>query len=109
MKPIFNVKKTLGGRATGNSPSSYAKASGGIIITDTPTLVEHEFDIVGVSNFWLLNAGTLDVAFTITGSATFGGFGSSGTMPVTTYEIVSVLSGGSVLVSYNPSTDWTPA
>jgi hypothetical protein len=109
MAPIYRVKKVKGGKALGNSPQSYAKASGGIVTTDTPTLVEHEFNIAGVSNFLLLNAGTLDVAYTITGSASFGGFSTSGTMSVTTYEVVSVLSGGSVVVSYNPTTDWTPA
>lgn len=108
MQPIYKVKKNKGGKALGNSPQSYAKASGGILITDTATLVEHDFSIPGVSNFLLLNAGTLDVAYTIVGSATFGGFSTSGTMSVTSYELVSTSSGSSIVVSYDPSTDWTP-
>ncbi len=108
IQPIYEKRKMLGGSGTGNSPSSFALAAGGTITTNTPTLVEHTYDIAGTTIFVLLNAGTLNVTYTIVPSATFGGNGSSGTMAVTSSELVNVTT-GSVVVSYNPTTDWTPA
>lgn len=81
-------------------PPDYSRASGGTVITNTASLVEHEFTAGGT--FSLISTGLLPVTYTITGTATFNGNGSSGTMDVTDPVTVTVTS-GSVVVSYDPA------
>lgn len=88
--------------AVGGSSSTYVLATGGTVTTDTASLVEHTFTAGGT--FALINNGLLPVAFTITGTGTFGGVGTSGTTNVTGNVTVTVTS-GSVVVAYDP-TDW---
>jgi hypothetical protein len=79
---------------------SHAVATGGTIITDTASLVEHEFSAGGT--FALNNKGLLPVAYTISGTGTFGGSGVSGSVDVIADVAVTVTS-GTVVVAYNPA------
>lgn len=81
-------------------PSSSARASGGTIITDIPSLVEHEF--AAGDTFSLFLPGLLPVDLTITGTASFGGITSSGATNVVGDVAVTVTS-GSLTVSYDPT------
>lgn len=108
LQPVYGQKKILGASGTGNSPVSFARMTGGLIVTSTPTLVEHLFS--GAASFpcTLVQPGTLDVTFVITGTGSFDGNSSSGSTSVTG-PVTAIVSSGSIVVSYDPSTDWTPA
>jgi hypothetical protein len=108
LQPVYGQAKILGAAGIGNSPNSFALMTGGLIVTGGPTLVEHLFS--GTASFpcTLVQPGTLDVAFVISGVGTFDGIGVSGSTSVTGPVSANVTS-GTILVSYDPSTDWTPA
>lgn len=106
LQPIFDQEKMTGALMTGNSPAGYARAFGGTITTNTPTLVEHVFAATGA--FALMASGTLDVSFVISGTGSFDGNSSSGSTAVTG-TVAVIVSSGTITVSYNPLSDWTPA
>lgn len=80
------------------------RATGGTD-TDDGTIVTHEFTADGT--FSLTGVGTLSVDFSFTGTGTFGGASTDGTAEVTEDVAITVTS-GSVLVTYNPISDWVP-
>jgi len=101
--------KQVGALSAGNSAAGYAIAFGGAITINTPTLVEHVFT-ASIGTFTLFVAGTLNVDYDISGTGSFDGHSTDGSTAVTgaTSPVPVFVTTGSVTVSYNPTTDWTP-
>lgn len=108
LQPVYGQAKILGAQGIGNSPTSFALMTGGLIALSGPTLVQHVFTPSFTYPCTLVSPGTLNVTFTITGSGSFDGISSSGSTAVTG-PVNCIVASGSVVVEYDPSTDWTPA
>lgn len=106
LQPVFDMIKFTGALSAGNSSAGFARLSAGTVTLNTVALVEH--DVIATGTAVPLAPGSLTLTYTITGTASFDGDFSSGSTTITG-PVPMTCPAGSILISYDPITDWVPA